>query len=112
MVRKLFKIHITVAIVSIAYIFVLTYYKIYCPIKYFFNITCPTCGVTRAMLSLFKGDFSGYMHYNPMAIFLLLSVLLILHRELFKDKVKKAITVISIFIASVNAVYWCVKVIG
>ena len=49
-------------------IFVWTVYGlcgISCPIKHIFGISCPTCGVTRAMIAILKGDFVGYLSYNP-----------------------------------------------
>lgn len=37
-----------------------------CVFKKFFKITCPGCGMTRAYLSLFKGDIKSAFYYNPM----------------------------------------------
>ena len=36
-----------------------------CPFYYFLHITCPACGVTRAWISLIKGDIVSAMAYNP-----------------------------------------------
>lgn len=35
-----------------------------CPIKVFLHIDCPGCGLTRATISLLKGDLSKSLHYN------------------------------------------------
>ena len=40
---------------------------------------CPTCGVTRAILSLARLDVKGYFEYHPLAIPLVISVLLMIH---------------------------------
>ena len=54
-----------------------------CPIKYFFHFDCPTCGMTRAMLSLVKGDIAAYFDFNPAALPFVLVVLFALHKNLF-----------------------------
>jgi hypothetical protein len=51
-----------------------------------FNIPCPTCGVTRAMLSLALFDISGYLHYHPLAAPLIVAVLLMIHIKHLKHK--------------------------
>lgn len=37
-----------------------------CIFKKLFGITCPGCGMTRAYLSLFKGDIKSAFEFNPM----------------------------------------------
>ena len=37
-----------------------------CPIKLIFGIPCPCCGITRAYLSAFHGDFESAFHYHPL----------------------------------------------
>lgn len=39
-----------------------------CIFRTIFNFPCPTCGVTRALISLLKGDFSAYCYFNVMAV--------------------------------------------
>jgi len=36
-----------------------------CLIKYTSNIPCPSCGSTRSIISLTKGDFIGALNFNP-----------------------------------------------
>ena len=69
-----------------------------CPIKYFFHFDCPTCGMTRAMFSLFRGDFASYIHFNPIALPFLLILLFGLHSRLFpiSKTVKNAIIIIGV----------------
>ena len=39
-----------------------------CFIKHFTNIPCPSCGSTRAILSLTKGNFNDAVRINPMGL--------------------------------------------
>ncbi|MBP5444199.1 MAG: DUF2752 domain-containing protein [Treponema sp.] len=39
-----------------------------CIFRSIFHFPCPTCGVTRALFSLFTGNFQDYCYYNVMAI--------------------------------------------
>ena len=78
-----------------------------CPIRALLDIPCPTCGVTRAMLSLVTLDLEGYVHYNVMALPLIVAVLVAIHRRLFKHK---AIADILLFtVLAVNTVYYAFR---
>lgn len=90
-VKRFLGIHIPALAAVLIYITL----PIKCPIKYFLHISCPTCGMTRAMLSLFKGDFASYLSYNPLALPFLLLLLFALHSKLFPIN-KKAKDVIII----------------
>ena len=37
-----------------------------CPIKYFFGVSCPGCGMTRAWLRVLHLDFAGAFFYHPL----------------------------------------------
>lgn len=39
---------------------------LHCPLRYYFNIECPLCGMTRAVLSFFKGDIKQAFMYHPL----------------------------------------------
>lgn len=52
-----------------------------CPVWLVFGVPCPTCGVTRALLDLAQGDLAGYLHHQPMALFLVVAVFLALHHK-------------------------------
>jgi hypothetical protein len=49
---------------------------LFCPLKALTGIPCPGCGMTRAMLSITKGDFHGAFGYNPFSFFLLFVVVI------------------------------------
>lgn len=61
-------------------------FNITCFVKAIFKTDCPTCGSTRALLSLLKLDFNGYLRYQPMALPLLAVFLLICHFKYVKRK--------------------------
>ena len=52
-----------------------------CPVQLAFHLPCPTCGVTRALLDLAQGDLAGYLHHQPMALFLAAAGALALHQR-------------------------------
>lgn len=37
-----------------------------CPLRYFFGIPCPFCGMTRAFLSVLQGNFYAAFYYHPL----------------------------------------------
>ncbi len=77
----------TVFLVAIClYILITKLFGIGCPILYLFKVPCPTCGVTRAMMSLLVLDFKGYFNYNFMALPLCVAVLLLLNIDVIKYK--------------------------
>ena len=87
------------------FVFALDYFEIGCPIRFFLGIPCPTCGVTRALLSLAHLDFAGYLYYNPMAVPLCAVLLLALHQKVLPFG-RKWITGVIIGVAAVSfAVY-------
>jgi hypothetical protein len=51
----------------------------FCPIKKITGVPCPSCGTTRSVLLLTKGQFSDAIHTNPLGLlaggFLLLAPL-------------------------------------
>jgi len=46
----------------------------FCPFKTLTGIPCPGCGMTRAILSITKGDFQEALNYNPFSFFLIFAV--------------------------------------
>ena len=43
-------------------------FGITCPIRYLFKLPCPTCGMTRAWLSVLHMDFNRAFYYHPLFI--------------------------------------------
>ena len=48
-----------------------------CPIKYVLGVSCPGCGMTRAVLSLLRGDLAAAFYYHPLWLFVALAVVLL-----------------------------------
>ena len=54
-------------ILAIAFVYVLFYVTgIGCPIKFITGISCMGCGMTRAYVSLFRGDFHSAFAFHPL----------------------------------------------
>lgn len=52
-------------IIFLIIILLLSILKIYrCPIKYIFGLSCPTCGLTRAIISAFQLKFTTAFYYH------------------------------------------------
>lgn len=98
--KPIIKRTIVYGVILALYITVLTTFDIYCPIAKATGIECPTCGVSRALLSLLAFDFKAYYNYNPLALPLVVSVWLMLNSEYFKHKALARS--IAIFTVSVN----------
>lgn len=90
-VKRFLGIHLSVVAAVVIYLLL----PIKCSVKCFLHFDCPTCGMTRAMFSLFKGDFASYMSYNPMALPFLLLLLFGIHARFFpiSNKIKNAIII-------------------
>lgn len=44
----------------------------FCIIKHVTNVPCPSCGSTRSVMSILKGDFIGSLNLNPLGVIILL----------------------------------------
>lgn len=74
-----------------------------CIIRALFSCPCPTCGVTRAIISLLKSDIRNYCYYNIMGVPLCIATVLMFFGEKNKNKVcEKA----SICILIINLLYY------
>ncbi len=59
-----------------------------CLIKHFTNVPCPSCGSTRSVLSILKGDFLQGFYLNPFG-YLLLLILTIVPLWISYDYIKQ-----------------------
>ena len=92
-------------IISIIWLYDLT--DIGCPIRKLTGVPCPTCGMTRAMLSLLRFDFRAYITYNPAAVPVIVAIWLAFHKRLFSNI--KLIDIIIIAIAVFTFVLYIIK---
>ncbi len=73
--------------------------EITCPIKYVTGISCAGCGMSRAVLSLLRGDLRSAFYYHPLFWILpLVGVLL-----LFSRKIPK--TIMRVILTGVGALF-------
>lgn len=99
---KIINRHILYFAVICLFIFIITYFNIGCPFLRLFGIPCPTCGVTRAAISLIKGDLKGYWEYHPLAVPMIFSVLLMLHIRKFKHQREIYVFVVSVLLLNLG----------
>lgn len=71
------------------------------------GIPCPTCGTTRAMISLIKGNINDYLEYQPFALPLVIAVITAICMKAIRNK-KLARAYIYIVIFS-NFIYYLFK---
>lgn len=97
---KLLRIIISVLSISILVLF---YCFVGCPIRWLFGITCPSCGMTRAAISLLKFDFASAYFFHPLVFTLPIFAIIYCFRKRLS---KRAQTVLlGVFIALFLAVY-------
>ena len=85
---------------------VMNYYGISCVFLTFFKIPCPGCGMTRAVLSLLKGDIMGAASYNITVFFLPYVAVYLLFP--LKHKIHR---LLLLCIAGIAIINWVIKMI-
>ena len=73
---------VTITICWLVYYFV----GIGCPIYALFGISCPTCGVTRALAALCVGNWKAYFQMNPFAVPLSIAFVICIHLTAMSDR--------------------------
>jgi hypothetical protein len=68
-----------------------------CLIKHVTNIPCPSCGSTRSVISLTKGDFIGALNFNPIG-YLVAIIMLIAPIWIISDTIKRAKTLFNFYL--------------
>lgn len=82
-----------------------------CPFKAFFHIDCPGCGLTRATISLLKGNIKESLHYNYTCIFWLLTIILFIIDRYVKPLKIKPFPVLFIITCLITIVRYVLIVI-
>lgn len=62
---------------------------IFCPFHKLTNLYCPSCGITRMLISISKGNFYQAFRYNPLIFALTPLLILLLINGLLKYKILK-----------------------
>lgn len=108
---KVFLTHVIVLSVVAVYYIVMNALGITCPIRALSAYPCPACGMSRALISLFFLDFSGYAYYNLMAIPVIFGVLVAIHFG--KRKEMRVFTeVYLVVVAIINIAYYVIRLLN
>lgn len=108
---KIFLTHVVVLSVVVVYYIIINALDITCPIRALSGYPCPACGMSRAIISLFFLDLSGYAYYNIMAVPVVLGVLMAIHFG--KRKEMRTFTeVYLIAVAIINIAYYVVRLLN
>lgn len=85
------------------YMLIAIIFNLPCPIKFITGISCPGCGMTRAVISLCKLDFDSAWHYHPL-VFLLIPIAI----TIYILSVKKLIKARKVFLICVAVLFLAV----
>lgn len=99
-------------LVIISALFAFSYF-IGCPIRLITGVPCPSCGMTRAYISLFCGDFCMAFYYHPLFFLLpkalVLVILLLLNEKKRSGKFTRPLNIISISLLSIYMLTYLVR---
>lgn len=102
--QKKFLVSRVEIILGVALFAVLCMLTVGCPIKFITGISCPGCGMTRAVRSLFAGDVAGAFYWHPLWPLLLPLSAYFLFDECIPKKASRAL--LAFFIVSFAGVYF------
>jgi hypothetical protein len=74
-----------------------------CLIKKATNLPCPSCGTTRSVISLLKGDFVGAFYLNPNGYFIL-AIILLAPIWILADLITKSQSMLDIYFKVENII--------
>lgn len=69
-----------------------------CPIKFITGISCPGCGMTRAVLSILKLNFKEAFYYHPLVYILPFAAIVLLFKERFSRKFYNAFMIFCVIL--------------
>ena len=100
---------IDLTLLLIATLYYITIYLLgtTCLIKKAIGIDCPTCGLTRSLICLLKGDIHGYFEFNFLSLPTLLILYLSFHIK--NEKIKKILNVLIIALALAIFIRYIIK---
>ena len=100
--QKIKKAFFAVFFIGLGCTLLLLIYRFGCIFRQLLHMPCPTCGMSRAILSLMKFDFASYVHYNVFALPVLFSIIVLFFSKYFN----KLVIFMSIFILILNFIYY------
>ena len=105
-----YKINIIVFLFAL-FIFFLAINELYqCPSSFFFGIPCPLCGITRAIISVFRFDFDSAFYYHALWPIVVFGVPLYFFFIMNNKKItKKNKNIIFIFVSILFLGYFIIR---
>ena len=106
--KKLDKKDLIILLIVIGVILLLMFTGIYkCPFEYFLGIPCPTCGISRAIISLIHLDFYKSFYYYALWPLIVLFLIFIFLIWIGKIKVSnKTFNIICIVLGIIIIIYY------
>jgi hypothetical protein len=105
--KRIKKALILVFFLSLLFALALFIYQFGCVFRQLTHIPCPTCGMSRAIISLMKLDFASYFYYNAFALPVLFSIIVLA----FSKHFNKQFFVFAILILILNFIYYIYRLI-
>jgi hypothetical protein len=62
-----------------------------CPFREWLGAQCPGCGLSRAVVALFRGDWWGSVAFHPLAIPLLLGAVLVCTSSVLPERLRRGL---------------------
>ena len=81
-----------------------------CPLRWATGLPCPTCGVTRALLALARGDLRESLCCHPLALQLTLSAVIALYLRRMRPAAQKAAALLIGVTLLENTVFFLLRV--
>ena len=69
-----------------------------CPIRFLTGISCPGCGMTRAVLFFLQFRFADAFHYHPLVFLLPVGILIFLLKRHIPGRIYRFLTVTAIIL--------------
>jgi hypothetical protein len=99
-----------IIIIVLIIVFILSILGIYkCPYRLLFGIPCPTCGLTRAFISLLSFDFKSAFKYHSLYFLVIIGFIFYTLEEFniisISNKIKNIFIVICIILFMIYYIY-------
>ena len=99
--KHIFAILLTILLIILIYVGV---YR--CPLKYMFGLSCPFCGITRAITYALKFDFSKAFYYHAFWPIVLIGIIVHILYEFKVIKMNKVFNISLYVFVILNFVYY------